>query len=262
MSGYRDLLYVDFDGKPTDDPDAVVDAGLLDARHQSRVPGLVAVLENHDAPAEDLLHACVALTTWGEPAGYRAVVQSALNPEQAPWRDTAIDRRYSVDNTFGQFAVAVRASAEMAMSKRSTATRVEALRALVSIADREYFDGQLEWAIATGPATTVVAEVEEVVHSGVRRLEAGERPEFDLATQLVDLSLAIAVDDEPVAVALATAVVRVAPAPRTLMHAAEIVEQCDGPDSAAFGEYLCTIGGDDVRRRVAAAYSVRNRRQA
>lgn len=104
--------------------------------------------------------------------------------------------RFSVDNTSSWFATAVLSSRRTARAKETVEERLAALRALVGIADLEYFDEQLEWAAGSGPVDRVAADVEDVVRRGVRRLLDGDAPAFDLPTQLVDLTAALVESDD------------------------------------------------------------------
>ncbi|THA82450.1 hypothetical protein [Streptomyces sp. A0592] len=85
MPGCRELPGTDFDGRPTDDIDDVIHDAFESSRHLTRVPGLVALMNDPGTPEIERLLACAVLTTWGEAAGYEAVVSAAANPKKAPW---------------------------------------------------------------------------------------------------------------------------------------------------------------------------------
>jgi hypothetical protein len=250
------LLGVDFDGAESD-PDAVVAAGLDDPRHIDRVPSLTALAQEAQAAPIERLHAAVALATWGESAGYRAVVDAAREPWRAPWYGWSIDRKFSVDNTSSWFATAILSSERTARAKDTVEERLAALRALVGIADREYFDEQLEWAVGSGPVDRVATDIEDVVQRGVRRLLDGDAPAFDLATQLVDLTAALVESDDAAAVHLAAEVITAVPNRRALLHAAELVARGAGARSLELADHLGSIGDGEVRRSVARALELR-----
>ncbi|MFK0252674.1 hypothetical protein [Streptomyces sp. NPDC090445] len=63
----------------------------------------------------------MALTTWGEAAGYEMVIRAAADPKRTPWYDLSIDRKFSVDSTFAQLAGAV-AERDLTREKRTEAT--------------------------------------------------------------------------------------------------------------------------------------------
>jgi hypothetical protein len=252
----RRLLETGFDGSASD-PESVIDEGLDDPRHLERVAPLTALVHDPQAPPFDRLQATVALATWGERAGYRAVVDAVRDPQQAPWYGQSIDRKFSVDNTSSWLASAVLSSRRTAREKGTAEDRIAALRALVRIADREYFDEQLEWAVGSGPVDRVADDVDDVVRRGVQRLEDGDAPAFDLPTQLVDLTAALVEHDDARAVRLAMSVLAAAPNGRALRHAAELVARGGGPESRQFADYLDSVGDDEVRRRVARALESR-----
>ncbi|MFI1968172.1 hypothetical protein BLA24_20740 [Streptomyces cinnamoneus] len=246
MARIDTLLGVDFDGRAVDDPYDVVDEGLDDPRHRERVPGLVALMHDSAASDHDRLTACIALLTWGEAAGHEAVVAGAADPKKAAWYDSCIDRKFSVDNTFGHIARAMASygSSGMCEEKGTQAGRVEAVRALIRIADTEYFDEQLEWAVAScAEEPGVVDDVEDVIQRGVLRLSGDTRViGFDLATQLVDLACAVSDADPRRAMRLAAEVLFVAPSDRALKHAEAIASRADGPDEELFAGHLRSVG--------------------
>lgn len=106
------------------------------------MPDLAGLLNDDSAVARERFLACVVLTTWAELAGFDAVVAAARDPEQAPWYDTFIDRKFSVDNTFAQLSSAVGDSDDLALEKDTWEQRTEAFRALVRLADTESFEGR------------------------------------------------------------------------------------------------------------------------
>ncbi|HEU5157286.1 MAG TPA: hypothetical protein VFU43_09830 [Streptosporangiaceae bacterium] len=253
MNQFEELLGTDFDGSPTSDLDDVIYEGLDDPRHRERVPGLVALMNDETAPERERFLACVALTTWAEPAGYEAVISAAGRPKQAPWYDVLIDRKFSVDNTFAQLALAVSDSDVLAREKNSLEQRVAAFRALVRIADTEYFDEKLGDGLDSDTVRALLPDLQEVVTRGTKELGHGAHLPFDLATQLVDLAAAVATVDGPRAARLAMDVLGSAAHPRALIHAVAIVQRSNALECREFGEYLSSIGDDDVREQVKAA---------
>ncbi|MFI6942927.1 hypothetical protein ACIBI4_26995 [Streptomyces sp. NPDC050418] len=244
MSRFDELLGTDFSGEPTGDLEEVLYEGLDDPRHRERVPGLVALMNDAKAAERERFLACVALTTWAEPAGFDAVLAAAAHPRQTPWYDCMIDRKFSVDNTFAQLSLAVSDSDALAGEKGTLERRTEAFRALVGIADSEYFDEKLADLLDAATVKVLAPEIERTVTRG---LAAIERAPFDLATQLVDLAAALTAVDVARAVRLATDVLAVSSAPRTLVHAVAIVQRSASPEAAAFGAYLASVGDETVR---------------
>ncbi|MFI9200348.1 hypothetical protein [Streptomyces sp. NPDC053048] len=256
MGGLDALLYVDFDGNPADDIDDVIYGAVEDPRHLQRVPGFTALMNDVTAPELERFVACMVLTAWGERAGYEAVLRAAADPRNernTPWYDFSVDRKFSVDSTFAQLAWAVGLGGDLAEEKGTTGLRIEALRALVRIADSEYFDEKLEPELDEAALAVMLDDVEETIRRGVRSLVAGDQVRFDRPTQLVDLACAVALVDAPLAVDLAMEVIAVASYHRVLNHAMAIVDRADGPDKRRFAEYVLTVGDADIRARVAEA---------
>ncbi|WP_244177260.1 hypothetical protein [Streptomyces albus] len=251
------LLGTDFDGRRTGDPEDVIYGGLDDPAHRERVPGLVELMGDAAAPKRERFLACVALTTWGEEAGYNAVIEAAADPGKAPWYDILIDRKFSVDNTFAQLAVAVADSDDIAPEKGTADRRIAAFRALVGIADREYFDDRLGEILDRDTVTALLDDIRDVVQRGVASLSAGKSARFDLATQLVDLAAAVATIDGAQAVELATTVLSAAAHHRPLVHALTVVHRVHGPEREQFGEYVMAVGDEDVREQAKRALEAR-----
>ncbi|PZT77346.1 MULTISPECIES: hypothetical protein [unclassified Streptomyces] len=222
-------------------------------QERDRVAGLTRVMNDPGAAAMDRFLACRDLTEEGEAAGFNAVIRAAGDPEGTPWYDCSIDRKFSVDSTFSQLAVAVDASHYEVEEKGTAALRVEAFRALVRLADTQYFEDRLGELIDNATIRATLGEIEETIGRGVRALAAGEKQRFDLATQLVDLACAVAPVDGPLAVEPAMSVLRVSASSRTLEHAVTIVHRAGWPEIRGFGEYLTAVGDERVRAEVREA---------
>lgn len=253
MNTVNDVLGRDFDGNPSNDLEDVLLDGLEDARHRERVPALIQLLQNPVTLPLDRLLSCVALTTWAVQEGFAAVIDACRDPEHVEWRECSIDRMYSVDNTFGQLAMAVRISHWLTAENGTTAQRAGSISALVGVADRVYFDGQLEAVIRSAFSPEIVEEVTVVVHSGLNHLRSGDEPRWDLATQLVDLTNGIAVQSGAIAVELAIELVTQSPTPRLLRHAADILSRVDTTTGSDLAEIILAFGGDSIAAAVAEA---------
>jgi hypothetical protein len=73
------LLGTDFNGRPTDDIDDVIHDAFESPRHRTRVPGLVALMNDPGAPEIKQFLACVVLTTWGKAARYGTVIRATAD---------------------------------------------------------------------------------------------------------------------------------------------------------------------------------------
>ncbi|GAA2661428.1 hypothetical protein [Streptomyces vastus] len=253
MSKFSRLLGTDFDGQPTTDLDDVIYGGLDDPRHRDRVPGLIEVLEDASAPARERFLSCLALTTWGELAGYNAVMSAARNAKLAPWYEILIDRKFSVDSTFAQLAVSVSDSDEMAEEKGTYSQRTEAFRALVRIADSEYFEDKLGEIIDRTSVSALLGDIAKTVERGVASLAVQKPQKFDVATQLVDLACAVALVDGRVAAKLVMDVLSVASSHRALVHAVTLLHRSQSPEVQQLGDYMTSIGDEQVRHMVTQA---------
>ncbi|MEV6578167.1 hypothetical protein AB0M92_08360 [Streptomyces sp. NPDC051582] len=245
MTRFTALLCTGFGGEPTTDVDDVIFGAFDEPGHRDRVPGLVELMNDPAEPELERFLACVALATWGEAAGYEAVIRAAENPRNTPWYDISLDRKFSVDSTFAQLANAV-ADGDLAQEKGTGPLRVEAARALVRLADRQYFEDGLGELFDNATLRALLDDIQEVVDRGVRSLAAGEKRRFDLPTQLVDLTGAVSVLDGPLGVDMALSVLDVSSSPRTLNHAVAVVARAGGPQARRFAEYLLAVGDEKV----------------
>jgi len=82
---------------------------------------------------------------------------------------------------------------------------------------------------------------------------ASEQQQFDLVTQLIDLAAALASADCAASAGLAHDVPARCSHHRALLHAMAIVQRSDAPECRGFGEYLLTVGDDEVRAGVKQA---------
>ena len=245
----RHLLFTDFDGAPLTSPEQLIGLGLEDDRHRLRVPGLTAVIDDPAAEPDDRFFAYLALTAWAEADGYRAVAAAARGAGLPPWHDLS----RSIEHPFGLIAAQVGMSDAMAERKGTEPARVEALRALLAIADREPFGDQLGAALFTGPPAALATDIVAAARRGIARLDRRPWPAFDLPCQIVDILEPLVDVDESAALALTEEVVRRDPSPHTLGFVAFLVATGQTPAAAALAERIVAIGGEYVRERLAEA---------
>ncbi len=250
MAEPRHLLYTDFDGNPLDSPEPLVGRGLVDDRHRARVAGLAAVIDDPAADPIDRLYACLALTAWGEASGYRAVA-AATRSAQPPWH--GLSRGRLAVSPFGLIAAKVGGSDEMAERKGTDSARIDALRALVGIADRADFGDQLGAAIFTGPPAAVAGEVVAATRRGLQRLDQRPWPPFDLPCQLVDILEPLVEVDEPTTLGLVAEIVRRDGSPRTLGYVAFLVATGTTAAAETLAAHIVAVGGPSVAERLAEA---------
>lgn len=254
----RELLFTDFDGDPVDDPDRVVLDGLDDPRHTDRIEPLHRLLDDPATEPYDRFLACYALASWGDRDGYRGVADAATQSSEVVWYEALLDVRYSVDETFAQLATAVSQGVDLAREKQTEPDRLAALRALVRIADSQYFDWRLAFALDQQSLMHVADTIRDTVRRGVQRLSDGPRPAFDLPWQLAGLIAALTTVDEEGAVGLGMDLAARDSSPRTIIGLAAVVDRGQTPISQTFGEYLGTIGGEESRAEVKAALARRS----
>ncbi|MEV0415793.1 hypothetical protein AB0I68_34735 [Streptomyces sp. NPDC050448] len=251
MTQFEDLLGTDFEGRHTADVDDVIYGGYDHPHHRARVPGLVDLLGDTSAPDRERYLACLALVAWGEPAGYEALQRATLSSRSAPWYDLVIDRKFSVDSSYGQFSAAVADSRELAEEKNSSALRVETFRSLIRIANHEYFEEKLGDYLEESVVQACLTDIRDVIVQGLGSLGTGAPARFDLATQLVDLANSVVTVDEELAVDLIWQILHASPTERTMVHAVTAVQRAKGKAGRALAVYLTTVGNARVRSLLA-----------
>ncbi|MEU8777046.1 hypothetical protein [Streptomyces sp. NPDC048606] len=253
MTRFEALLRTDFEGNRTDDVQDVIWEGLDHPEHRERVPDLTALMEDASAPDFERYWACLTLVAWAEPAGYRTVQEATRDPRAAFWYGLDIDRRFSVDRSYGLFSQTAADSHEMAQEKNSSDLLLDLSRSLIRIGDREYFDDRLGDCLATSTVRACLPDVRDVIVRGLESIDAGVRHGFDLPAQLVDLANAVVLVDEELGVDLITRVLHAGPASggRTMAHAVTGALRSRGPAGRGLAEYLALVGNDHVRSLLA-----------
>jgi len=196
------LLYTDVHGQPSD-PDSVVAA----AREDGRWRELVAPVQ--DVMGDGELHplwrwvACRALVRWADPSGYDAVVSAGAAPDRVVWRGVATDRFTDDDTTFAELAEDVGESYDVAAERKTSALRLDALRALLAVADRVdlvHSLGQgIVLALEEDDVRTLAPELAAAVAACRRALQA-QSGQVDVAVQMAGRLGRLVEVDEPAAV--------------------------------------------------------------
>ncbi|MEY2231590.1 hypothetical protein [Streptomyces sp. BF23-19] len=251
MTRFEELLGTDFEGQPTDDIDDVIYGGYEHAEHRERVPGLVSLLGDPTAADHERYLACLTLVAWGEPVGYQAVREATLDPRATPWYNLLIDRKFSVDRSYGQFSVAAADSREPAEEKGSSALLVETFRSLIRIADREYFEERLGDHLDEAAVRACLPDIRDVIGRGLGSITAGVRYRFELSTQLVELANSVVLVDEDLAVELVLRILRAAPSDRAMAFAVAAAHRAKGPAGQVLADHLHRDGNARVRALLA-----------
>jgi hypothetical protein len=80
-----------------------------------------------------------------------------------------------VDDTFAQLADAVGQRRDMTAERGTGEQRIQALRALIRLADRYFFDHSLWWALDEPTLLTVAGDLYAAIERGCDRLALGEQ---------------------------------------------------------------------------------------
>lgn len=171
----RRLFYTNADGEETD-PDTAINVAL-DGDWEQLEPDVVIILCDESASTYDRFLAITALARWGSPTGYEAVRAAAEDPEAQPWRGMSIDRLHSLDNTFALLTESVASSRDQALERGTSAERLAALAALISIADQVYFDHNLSRScLYPQDIEELRRPIEEQIQRGLAKLGAAQSP--------------------------------------------------------------------------------------
>ena len=184
MSGHRiyqpgeladRLFFIDADGEETN-PDSAI-AAALEGDWERLEPDAVALLGDESAGAYDRYLAMSALARWASPPGYEAVCTAAADPDAQPWRGASIDRLHSLDNTFALLTESVASSRDEARERGTSAERLAALAALISIADQVYFEHNLSTScLYNEDIEQLSGPIEAQIERGLSKLAAAQPP--------------------------------------------------------------------------------------
>jgi len=201
-----DLFYTDLEGEQAMLVD-VIDDGL-EGELDDRIPELRRLLSEGDA--EERLNAARMLVAWADPVGIEALLYWAEHPDESP--GAAVNRFTGGDATFARLADALRTSQYSVRADEFAAQRVEAARALLSLADEQDFERDLGGAMMNAALRTpLVRELQAAADRAVSAVEAGAEPGFDLGTQAANLLMPLAKEDDDAAAQLAERLIDVAP---------------------------------------------------
>ncbi len=205
------LLFTDRSGERAQLQD-VIDDGQ-DGGYEDRIPPLIELQDSGD-PYHRLL-ATVMLTSWGEPAGFKALIRWASQPEQAPWASAPVtlDRISGTDSAFEMLADALRASFYSKNAAALKPLQAEAAKALLRASPSHYVGRTLMVAITSDGALTaaVDSDLRRAIDASIDALRNDRRPGFDLATQTAGLLTPLARLDDAAAARSAQALIQVAP---------------------------------------------------
>jgi hypothetical protein len=228
-----DLLFRDRDGNSAPLQE-VIDDGL-DGGYEDRIPALEELLRN--GTPEQRLYAAVALASWGQRPGFDALISWASEPGSAPWAGAPItySRISGADAGFELLADALRASYLSKAADRGgiRPLQVAASKALLGLADSHDFDRTLLVALVKDPEVTalVADDLKAALDAALTKLEAGENPGFDLATQTAGLLAPLARVDDAAAAHIAERLVKLRPSDQRMVR--ELVDSlAEGRGSA------------------------------
>lgn len=237
----------------------IIDDGL-DGGYEARVPSLI-YLQQHGDPYRQLL-ATVMLTSWGEPAGFKALTAWARKPQEAPWAQSPVtfDRISGADSAFELLADAVRTSFHSKDTEAIKTLQIVALKALLSVADSQNVGRTLTVAISRNAdvMAAVQPELGAAIDQGIASLRTKKQPAFDLATQIASLLTALAQLDDQAAARSARALIELAPSNlRMLREIAGSLANGHGPDTLSVLQDLKRLGNPTLDEEVNRALARR-----
>ncbi|KAJ5438738.1 uncharacterized protein N7458_009736 [Penicillium daleae] len=169
------LFFTNARGEETD-PDSAIGIAL-EGDWERLEPHAAALLGDTSAGAYDRFLAMSALARWASPTGYEAVRAAAEDPDAQPWRGMSIDRLHSLDNTFALLTESVASSRDEAQERGTSAERLTALAALISIAHQVYFEHNISRSCLYDEDIEQLREpIETQIERGLAALGAAQTP--------------------------------------------------------------------------------------
>ena len=188
----EELLFTDHEGTRGQLQD-IIDEGL-EGGYEDRLPALVDLLASGE-PHHRLL-ACIMLTSWGHPVGFRTLIDWASNPSKVPWIDESIvyDRISGADSSFEMLADALMTSYYCENHHALKPLQTAAAKALLSVYHSHYFGRTLALAIVFDKqvAAAVKDEICSAIEASMATLRQHKPVGFDLPFQVACLVIPLA----------------------------------------------------------------------
>lgn len=214
------LLFTKSDG--TDDHFYEVLWDELDSpeSYENRIPSLIDLM-SHGQPYYRLL-ACIMLTSWGYVAGFQALIEWATHPKKAPWHEEPVirDRITDADSAFEKLAEAVGTSYSGLESQEISFLRKTAVKALLKLFPRTFFDNTLTFTIYRSEEELfpyIIEDIRTAIDKSFEVLDCQEKLSFNLQMQLASLIGSLNELDEPAVIEYAKRLVREFPNDRRML---------------------------------------------
>jgi hypothetical protein len=182
------LLFTDLEGNATQVQEIIAEG--FEGEYAERVPALIELMHSGE-PYHQLL-ACMMLTSWGYPEGFRQLISWADDHYEVPWNESPVvrDRFCGEDSAFQKLAEAISASQYGLESSEITALRIQSVKSLLSIYPDVLFDNALAMAIycnAQELLPVIQEDVYRAVDDSFKVLNIGIVVDFDLPLQIASL---------------------------------------------------------------------------
>ncbi|WP_354698999.1 hypothetical protein DSM112329_04699 [Paraconexibacter sp. AEG42_29] len=236
-----ELLTLDLDGTPLPFHDLVADG--LERDYSARVPALRGLIGAGTGRRQAF--AAALLAAWGDRDGLLAISGWAQDPAAVPWAaDPAVEDRFGQgDATFGMLAWALSVEGDRPVTEPVAQLRVGATRALLLLADRVRFDGDLALlldldpvlAARVGPELTwAVAEAAAAARGDRPQLRVQAESLDDFAARRAESPLPAVTVDAPRLLGWATRLARLLPAgPDDALAALDLTGTAERPGRVA-----------------------------
>ncbi len=158
--------------------------------YENRILSLIDLM-SHGQPYHRLL-ACIMLTAWGYVAGFQSLIEWATHPGKAPWHNEPVirDRITDADSAFEKLAEAVGTSYSGLKSQEISVLRRTAVKALLELFPRTFFDNTLTFTIYRGQEELfpyIIEDIRTAIDKSFEALDRQDKLNFNLQMQVSSL---------------------------------------------------------------------------
>jgi hypothetical protein len=215
----KDLLFTKFDGTEDHFYEVVSDELDYPENYAVRIPALIELMTYGETYHR--LLACIMLTSWGYKEGFQTLIKWATCPEKTPWYTDPVLHEHIIgsDSAFERLAEAIATSRYGIESQEISSLRKMAVKALLKLFSKVYFDNTLTLAIFSNNELfpEITEDVKSAIENSFDKIHHQEKFDFNLQLQVASLLGTLRDSDEFRVINYAKALVKEFPDDRRML---------------------------------------------